>query len=120
MNVERLCEVARHAGVQTALHIGRRGVRSHRDNGYLGGVRAAESTNGARRVEAVHDRHLEVHQDGVERAGRGREKALDADSAVFRALGPDMVHAEQFGGNLVAQLVVLREQDVVSMVSDSF
>lgn len=51
-----------HAGIEADLTIAGHGVSRHRDDGKA----AAGGTVGTSRLEAIHDRHLDIHQDQIE------------------------------------------------------
>ena len=67
IDVDRLREVAVHAGLQAALAVALHRVRGQRDDRHVRAGRALALADGRRGLEAAHDRHLHVHDDDVER-----------------------------------------------------
>ena len=106
--IDRLREIAVHARGQTPLAIAVHRVRGHGDNADVLARGALAQANRDGRVEAAHDRHLQVHQHEVERLAiepRQRLTAVLGDRHVMAAAG------QQAGRDPLVDHVVLDEQD---------
>ncbi len=66
--IERFAHIAIHPGTQTAIAVARHCVCRHRDDAQMSTACLFARTDLGRRLEAVHDRHLNVHQHNVEGA----------------------------------------------------
>ena len=76
---EGLGQVRAHAGAEKRFPVSGHGVSRHGDNGNVPGRCAGvPGTNGAGRLQAVHDRHLDVHEHEVEILPAKDVKHLDA------------------------------------------
>ena len=86
------------------------GMGGHGDDGQRG--EAGVGTDFYRSLMAVHHRHLEVHQDDVERGWlRAVEQLLDGFLTVVSHVHCGPRAFEQFHGDLLVDLVVLSEKD---------
>ena len=65
VHVNRLGNVRLHAGRFYRFHVFFKGVGRHGKNGDPRERRIIQRPNGARGLIAVHDRHLEIHENGV-------------------------------------------------------
>ena len=63
---DRLGEVTIEASGETALAVSLHGVRGHRDDGNAADVGGGLGADRRDRLESVHDRHVNIHQDNVE------------------------------------------------------
>ena len=107
--IERLRQIAVHPGRQTALAIAGHRVRGHRDDAHVPAGPPFFPANRRRRLEAVHLRHLHVHQDEIE--GLPLQSLQDRSSG--RRNGDCMAAAgEPFDRHLLVDDVVFRKQHV--------
>jgi hypothetical protein len=105
----RLGDVVVHAGLEALLAVALHGARGHRDDRDAAGAARLALADLARRLVAVHPRHLAVHQHGVVAAARaGRERLL----AVLGELDAEAQLLEDLGRDLLVDLVVLGHQHV--------
>ena len=112
VRVDRLGDVVVHAGVDAAFAIAAHRVGGHRDDGQFTPVRQAADRAGRR--DAVHDRHLHVHEHDVVIVGRRLRHHVERDGAVGGKFNNETGLAEQFGGDLLVQIVVLDKQDAAA------
>ena len=79
--IDRLGQVAVHSGRQAAFAIAAHGVRRHRDDADVPPALALQQPDGGGCFEAVHVRHLDVHEHEIERTvfHRGQRLASIAD-----------------------------------------
>ena len=106
--IDRLREIAVHAGGQAPLAIAVHRVRRHGDDADVLARDALAHANRDGRVESAHDRHLQIHQHQVEglalEPGQGLAAVL-GDRHVMAAAG------QQAGRDPLVDHVVLDEQD---------
>ena len=67
--------------------------------------------DGARRLQAVHARHLHVHEHQIVRSGRSALKRLDRLRTVPHAIDGRPCAADQLFGDLTHDLVVLGQKN---------
>nr|WP_230625960.1 hypothetical protein [Cupriavidus necator] len=103
--VDRLGDMVAHAGGQAALAVLGQGVGGHRDHRQAGQARLG--ADAARGLEAVHARHLHVHQRQV--VGLHRQ-ALQRLHAALRRIGRDAGLLQQVYRDLAVDLVVFHQQ----------
>ena len=103
---DRLGDVAVHARRQAALAILGEGVGGHRQDGRSGA--SGQCADQSRGLQAVHHRHLNVHQDEVvgRRAGLGNGRLTVVGKLDLQADAGQQLHRD-----LLIDRVVLRQQD---------
>ena len=84
----------------------------HGDNGDRFCVRPVKRTNLPRGLIAIHDRHQDIHKDGVKFAGRTLCKEGDGLPAVPRLRDRGTLVLDQELGNFHVQLIILDQQDM--------
>ena len=94
-----------HPRRQTAFAIARHGVGGHGDNRQAHPIR--QRTDGARRGESIHHRHLHVHQHNiVDRATH----LFHCGGAVGRQINIQLELAQERGRHFLIELVVFDQQ----------
>ena len=84
-------------------------VSGHGDDGQIG--IAAVGTQKTRRFMAIHDRHLDVHQDDRIVIWHLRSELVDGLPTVHRDIDLRAPTVEQLTGNLLVDGVILDQQD---------
>ena len=105
--VDRLGDVVVHAGGQTLLRIALHGVGGHGDDRHVGPA-AVQAPDRGGRLEPVHLRHLDVHEDEI--VGKIADR-LDRFPAVGGDIDAVAQLGDQAGGDLLVDLIVLGHQD---------
>ena len=87
-------------------------VGGHGDNGNGSGPLVFQFADIPRRVQTVHFRHLNIHEDQFIAFLRGRGHFIHADPSVFGTLCRDTEHAQHGGDDFPVNIVVFRDQDM--------
>src|ERR1700757_5349618 len=95
-----------HAGGETHFTVTIHGVGGHGDDGKRS--EAGNGTDGLGGGDAIHDRHLHVHQDQVVILFRN---LLNRYGTVFRLIDEEMRILEQAYSDLTVEFVVLNQQN---------
>ncbi len=85
---ERLGDIAVHPGGQAPLTVALHGIGGHGDNRQMAAGRFFPLANRRRRLEAVHLRHLNVHQHQIERRVLQRLHRFPAVACDRRRVAP--------------------------------
>jgi hypothetical protein len=106
--LDRLADVVVHASVDAALQKSLHGVRSDRDDRKAPDFFSWRLSDGRRRLESVHLRHLNVHQSDIEcvRVDQG-ESVLTVVGGPYRM--PPLL--EQAKEEHTVYLVIFRDQN---------
>ncbi len=109
---ERLGNVIVHPGSEAALAVTGHGVCSHGDDrSALSALRPLHGADAGSRFEAIHLRHLHIHEDDVECLGARECHCF----ATIRRMGKRVAAPGQnAGGERAVDHVVFREQDAQS------
>jgi hypothetical protein len=102
-------DVVVHPGAETSFTISAHGVRGHREYGKT--AKAAIGTDELGRRQAIHDRHLDVHEYQVERLCRDQ---VNCFTAVECNGEQDAKIGQHFGGNITIEVIVFNQQDVTA------
>ena len=94
-----------HAGLEAAAAVFFHRIRRHRHHRQL--FEACLRANPARGFQAVHDRHLHVHQHDVEAA---RVQLVEGDLAVVGDVDDEAGVAQQLGRDLLVEFVVFDQE----------
>ena len=108
LHVDGLGHMGGHARLHSRLHILRKSVGRHGDDGNNRCVRPLHAADGSGGFVPVHFRHLDVHQDGVVGAGSRLRKCPHRLGSVLAHHGFGPIHGEQLAEYLSIDLVVLR------------
>ena len=107
IDLDRLGQVAVHAGRLAFLSISAHRIRRQRDDRYMS--RLLQFANAARGGHAVHDRHLHIHQHDVKtRSLAGRH----AFSAIAGDLDAAAQAFQEFNRDLLIDEIILHQQDL--------
>jgi len=101
-----------HAGGQAVSHVFVEGVGGHGDDGHRRGVGPVHGPDGSGRFQTVHDRHADVHEDGVEVVEHRFAKGGRADLPVVGGLHDHFLFFEHGFRNFLVQRMVFAEEDV--------
>ena len=86
VDVDGLGEVGVHARSEAFLNVLMVGVGCEGDDGDVLRRLAVELSDGGSRLQAVHHRHLNIHQDQIIPVGRGRLDLFNGNLSVFRSI----------------------------------
>ena len=112
VDLEGFGQVCVHPGGEAALGILLKGVGRHGQDGDGLSVRPVHGPNGLRGGEAVHHRHHNVHEDGVEGARRVAPEGLDGLLPVADDGERGPLVREGDAHDLSVELVVVGQQQV--------
>ena len=84
------------------------GQRQYRDRR---GVFPFKAPYGCRSVIAVHDRHLDIHQNSIVIANGGGTKGFDGLLPILNGFNDYFLHFQKLYGDLPVQLVVLGKKN---------
>ena len=103
----RLGEIIVHAGLQAAIPVALHGVGGHGDDRRPGPAVGLAVPNRPGRLEAIHDRHLNIHQHDVERFAIHRRKRLLPVTNNGHMVSQFLQHSD---GHPLVDRIVLRQQ----------
>ena len=103
-----------HAAGQRLLHVLVESIRRHRHDGDAGRIGPLDCADGPRRLEAVHDRHADIHEDCRIAAGLRLDKGLDGLHAVLGDINRAMDHLQQALRDFRIDLIVLDQKDTAA------
>ena len=111
-NIQRLCNMAVHTGLQCILTVFLKGICRHCKDGdaSLCGIR--QCTNLPRCLVAVHVGHLDVHEDQVILSVCRLLHLPDGDLAILGRFHLKARFLQDLHCDLTVQLVVLHQQDL--------
>ena len=113
-NVNRLGDVAVHAGVAGFLAILVKSVRGHGDDGDGGFFAVVQRADVLRRFVAVHDGHLNVHQNEVIRTGGRILDGIHRLRSIVRGVDNRAFLFQNRLCDFLIQLDVIDEKDFLS------
>ena len=102
-----------HSGAVGLFLILLKGVGAHGDNRNGGFFGVGQGANAARRFQAVHARHLQIHENQVIGRRRGLH-FLHGDGAVLRRVNRCVAHLQQRHRDFPVDGVILRKQNAES------
>jgi hypothetical protein len=70
IRLDRLGNMTVHAGSQTSFHIIGKGIRRHGNDRYGFRIGPRHGADGPYRLQTIHHRHPQIHQDAVKKADR--------------------------------------------------
>ena len=104
-----LGDVPIHARFETPLPVALHGMGCHGDDGDVTAGRFLPFTNGGRGLEAIHFRHLHVHQDDVEGFSLPGSQSLFPVACHDNRVTP---LGERANGKLLINRIILRQKNV--------
>ena len=109
VRVDRLGDMVIHAGFQATLPVTAQGIRGHRDDGHrpIRETLADFACSG----KSVHDRHLDIHEDGVI---LGAFDEGDSLGTILRDFRHGAKGAQQAESHVPVQLIVLDDKDTAA------
>ena len=107
LEIERFADVAIHAGVEAAFPVAGHGVRGHSDDGDVPTGVLFAGANLHRRAQAIHRRHLHIHEDEVESLSRYRRQGGTTVADDLDRMTPTLQHRDC---QLLVDEVVLGEE----------
>ena len=99
-----------HAGPESLLHILRKGIGRHGNDGKLIGIGGMKLPDGPGRLVAVHHRHLDIHKDHIEVAIAAFFQKLHCLLSVDNGLCLYTKVLQEGLGDLPVKLVILRQK----------
>lgn len=114
-HIDRLGDVSVHACSQRGLFVLLEGVGGNGDNRQLCQTFIRQCADLLGRFVAVHNGHLDIHENQVIITGCGLLHHFHSDGAVIGLLGDDAGLLKDGDGDFAVQLVVLNDQQALAL-----